>query len=229
MPIPSRRPSRGRANLPSDARVSPAAPRGCGWESAAARLESSAMTLSAGEITRLLTEWSTGNPEAREQLMPLVFEDLRRMAERHFARENPGHTLQPTALVNEVYLKLIGRRTVQWQNRTQFFGFAAELMRHILVDHARARQTGKRGGDVVKIALADVDLPTEEDLDLIALDQALAHLATLAPRQARIVELKFFGGLTVEEIAELIEVSPRTVKRDWRLARIWLFQRLQEP
>ena len=140
-----------------------------------------------------------------------------------------GHTLQPTALVNEVYLKLIGRRTVQWQNRAQFFGFAAELMRRILVDHARARQTGKRGGDVVKIALADVDVPAEEDLDLIALDEALKNLVVLEARQARIVELRFFGGLTVEEIAGLLEISPRTVKRDWRIARIWLFQRLHEP
>ncbi len=184
--------------------------------------------LTAGEITQLLTEWSAGSREARDQLMPLVFEDLRQMAERHFGRESPGHTLQPTALVNEVYLKLIGSRTVQWQNRTQFFGFAAELMRRILVDHARARQTGKRGGDVVRVALGDVDVPVEEDFDLVALDQALEDLAVLAPRQARIVELRFFGGLTVEEIAELIEISPRTVKRDWRMARIWLFQRLRE-
>ncbi len=185
--------------------------------------------LSPREITQLLSEWSSGEPEALAQLMPLVLADLRQMAERHFARESPGHTLQPTALVNEVYLKLIGSRTVQWQSRAQFFGHAAQLMRRILVDHARARQTEKRGGDVVKIALDDVlDEPLEENLDLIALDEALVELAALEPRQSRIVELRFFGGLTVAETAEVLEISSRTVKREWRLARIWLFHRLSE-
>ncbi len=181
------------------------------------------------EITQLLSEWSTGEPEVLARLMPLVLADLRQMAERHFARESPGHTLQPTALVNELYLKLLGSRTVQWQSRAQFFAFAAELMRRILVDHARARQTEKRGGDVVKIALDAVpDEPLEENLDLIALDEALVSLAAIEPRQSRIVELRFFGGLSVQETAEVLGISSRTVKREWRLARIWLFRQLSE-
>ncbi len=184
---------------------------------------------SQGEITRLLADWADGDPDALGRLMPLVFEDLRRMAGSHFARESPGHTLQPTALVNEVYLKLLGPRTVQWQRRAQFFGFAAQLMRRILVDHARARLRDKRGGGVTKIALDDVlDEPLEENLDLIALDDALTTLAEIEPRQAKVVELRFFGGLTVEETAEVLKISPRTVKREWRMARIWLFRQLDD-
>ncbi len=182
-----------------------------------------------GDITRLLTDWSNGDPDALARLMPVVFEDLRQMAESHFVRESPGHTLQPTALVNEVYLKLLGPRTVQWQSRAQFFAFAATLMRRILVDHARARKTGKRGGEITKIALDNVlEEPLEEDLDLLALDDALSTLAELEPRQSQIVELRFFGGLTVEETAEVLGISPRTVKRQWRLARIWLFRQLDK-
>ncbi len=183
------------------------------------------------EITQLLTEWSAGDLDALERLMPVVFDDLRQMAAGRFARESPGHTLQPTALVNEVYLKLLGSRTVQWQSRAQFFGHASKLMRRILVDHARARQAEKRGGQASKIALTDIlDEPAKAaSIDLVGLDDALEELKTLEPRQAKIVELRFFGGLTVQEIAEILQVSQRTVKRDWRLARIWLFQRLEAP
>ncbi len=185
--------------------------------------------LPQADITRHLSDWSNGDPEALGKLMPLIIEDLRGMAAGHFARENPGHTLQPTALVNEVYLRLLGPRTVRWQNRAQFFAFAAVLMRRILVDHARARLTGKRGGDVPRIVLDDIlDEPMEENLDLLALDGALNDLAKLEPRQSRIVELRFFGGLTVEETAEVLSIAPRTVKRDWRLARIWLFRQLSD-
>ncbi len=180
-----------------------------------------------GEITRLLAEWGDGDSGALERLMPVVFEDLHHMALAHFAREGPGHTLQPTAVISEVYLKLIGSRTVRWQNRTQFFGHASQLMRRILVDHARARLTDKRGGQVAKISLADMlDEAEEKSIDLIALDDALKDLEALEPRQARIVELRFFGGLTNKEIGDVLEVSERTVKRDWRMARIWLFERL---
>ncbi len=187
------------------------------------------MADSSGEITQLLADWTGGDSTALDRLTPLVFEDLRHMAEIHFARERAGHTLQPTALVNEVYLKLLGPRTVKWKNRAQFFGFAAELMRRVLVDHARRKLAGKRGGDAIRIVLDDVlEEPMEENLDLLGLDEALEELAALAPRQSKVIELRFFGGLSVEDVAEVLKVSERTVKRDWRLARIWLFRRLSE-
>ncbi len=180
-----------------------------------------------GEITQLLAEWGDGDPTALERLMPVVFEDLHRMALSHFAREGPGHTLQPTAVISEVYLKLLDSRTVRWQNRAQFFGHASQLMRRILVDHARSRLTDKRGGMVPKIPLADaLDEAEEKSIDLMALDDALRDLEVLEPRQAKIVELRFFGGLTGEEIGEILKISQRTVKRDWRMARIWLFERI---
>lgn len=186
--------------------------------------------LTLGEITQLLTEWSAGDVGALERLMPVVFEDLHRMAAVHFARESPGHTLQPTAVISEVYIKLMGSRTVRWANRKQFFGFASQLMRRILVDHARARLTEKRGGQVPKIPLTDVlDEAEEKSVDLVALDDALKDLEALEPRQAKIIEMRFFGGLTVEEIADLQEISPRTVKRDWHMARIWLARRIDPP
>lgn len=186
--------------------------------------------LTQGEITQLLTEWSAGDSDALERLMPVVFEDLHRMALSHFARESPGHTLQPTAVISEVYLKLLGSRTVRWQNRAQFFGHASRLMRRILVDHARARLTEKRGGQVPRIPLTEVlDEADEESVDLVALDDALKDLEILEPRQAKIIEMRFFGGLKVEEIAEFLEISPRTVKRNWRMARIWLAHRLNPP
>lgn len=188
------------------------------------------MDLTENDVTALLHEWSVGDREALSRLMPLVFEELRHIAAGYFAREGEGHTLQPTALVNEVYLRLLGRRTVHWQNRAHFFGFAAELMRRILVDHARGRQTVKRGSGFPRISLEESQAPPEErDVDLIALDDALNTLETMDPRQKRIVEMRFFAGLTNEEIAELLDVSPTTVKREWRTARLWLFREIRRP
>lgn len=180
---------------------------------------------SAPDVTGLLVDWSRGDDEALERLMPLVVDELRHLARSHFRREPDGHTLQPTALVNEVYLRLTDQRQVQWDNRSQFFAFAATLMRRVLVDHAKARRTAKRGGHVRKVSLQEViGLAEPEDVDLLALDDALSTLAEIDPRQSRIVELRFFAGLTHEEIAEVLEVSVSTVKREWRTARLWLYR-----
>ena len=167
-----------------------------------------------------------------EKLLPLIVDDLRRMASARMAREAPGHTLEPTALVNEVYLKLIGKRSVQWKSRTQFFATMAQIMRHILVDHSRRRAALKKGGDAIRVtfdkAFAVPGSGSEDDgVDVLALDQALRDLTTLDPRQARIVELRYFGGLTLEETAETLEVSTMTVKREWRTARLWLLHQLR--
>lgn len=179
------------------------------------------------DVTQLLLDWSRGDRSALTRLMPLVFSELHRIAEGYFRRERSSHTLQPTALVNEVYLRLIDRRRVQWHNRAHFFGFAAQLMRNILVDHARARQTAKRGGDAITVTLDEAFGPMHTpDLDLIALDDCLNRLQGLDERQSRIVELRFFAGLTVEETAEVMDVSPTTVKREWRTAKLWLFREL---
>jgi len=183
------------------------------------------------EITALLNEWSRGDQEALERLMPLVHGELRQLARSYFRHEPEGHTLQPTALVNEVYMRLVEQRKVRWDNRSQFFAFAALLMRRILVDHAKARHTAKRGGDVRKLpleeALALGGKPL--DLDLLALDAALTELAAFDSRQAQVVEMRFFAGLTHEEIADVLGVSVTTVKRDWQTARRWLFRRMSEP
>jgi len=180
------------------------------------------------QITSILHDWGRGDPEALGKLMPIVFDELRRIAAGYFEHEAEGHTLQPTALVNEVYLRLVGRRTVQWQNRAHFFGFAAELMRRILVDHARSRKTAKRGKGAPKISLDETIASAEDrDLDLIALDDALKSLTEIDPRQSRIVELRFFAGLTIDEIAEVMEISATTVKREWKTARVWLFREIK--
>lgn len=185
------------------------------------------MSESPFEVTHLLQDWSHGDPLALERLMPLVFEDLRQMARRHFARESQGHTLQPTALVSEVFLKLHGQRDVQWQNRDQFFAVAALLMRRILVDYAKGRQTQKRGDGVVKIPLEKaLHVAEAQNLDLVALDDALSRLAKIDPRQSQIVELRFFAGLQQEEIAELLKISVTTVKREWSTAKLWLYREL---
>jgi RNA polymerase sigma-70 factor (ECF subfamily) len=180
------------------------------------------------EVTKLLRDWSQGDAAALEKLIPLVFQDLRKIAGGLFQRENAAHTLQPTALVNEVYLRLIDQREVHWQNREQFFAVAAMLMRRILVDYAKRRQTVKRGSQAVKIPLDEaVGIPqAATDLDMEALDEALSRLAQIDPRQSRIVELRFFVGLSHEEIAELLDVSVTTVKREWKTARLWLFREL---
>ena len=185
------------------------------------------MTLTSGEITRLLTHWSDGDPKALERLMPLVFEDLRRLARKQFRAESPGHTLQPTALVSEVYMRLTDQREVQWDNRSQFFAFAAMLMRRILVDYAKARRTAKRGGDVKKLPLNEaLAMAAPGNVDMVALDDALRRLAEIDPRAARVVELRFFVGLTQEEVADVLDLSVTTVKREWRTARLWLYRNM---
>lgn len=188
------------------------------------------MSIPQGEITRLLTDWSDGDPDALERLMPLVFDELRQIARSHFRRESAGHTLQPTALVNEVYLRLLGQRQVQWDNRSQFFSFAALLMRRILVDHAKGRKAAKRGGGIKNLPLEEaLAVPAGKgSLDYVALDHALDELARYDPRQARIVELRYFVGLTQEEVAEVLDVSLTTIKRDWRMARLWLYQQMEK-
>ena len=179
------------------------------------------------QVTQILHRWTAGDPQALGKLMPLVFDDLRLIARRFMDRESKNHTLQPTALVNEVYLRLKGRRTVRWENRAQFFGFSAQLMRRILVDHARGLQTGKRGGGAPKVSLDDCDAASEmKPDDLVALDDALQALAGLDPRQCQIVEMRFFAGLTNSETAEALDISATTVKREWRLARYWLYREL---
>ena len=180
------------------------------------------------DITRLLEAWSQGDDEAFEQLMLLVFDDLRQIANRQFEREPLGHTLQPTAVVNEVYMRLVGQRQLHWDNRKQFFAFAATLVRRVLVDHARKRQTAKRGGDQPKISFDEaIGLPVEKAPELIALDDALATLEVVDPRAARFLELHVFTGLSLQEIAEVEGVSLTTVKRELRTARIWLLHELE--
>ena len=178
-------------------------------------------------ITRLLHAWQEGDAGARDRLFVLVYEELRRRAGVQFRRERQGHTLRPTALVNEAYLRLMGQDRVRWQNRAQFFAIASEMMRRVLVDHARERKAAKREGSAVRVALED-DVATTQarEVDLIALDGALDELAAMDPRQSRVVELRFFGGLDLAEIAEVLEVSRATVDRDWRFARTWLYRRL---
>jgi RNA polymerase sigma factor (TIGR02999 family) len=175
------------------------------------------------DVTQILREVSGGDREAPARLMPLVYDELRRLADHYLRGERPDHTLQPTALVHEAYLKLIDQTRVDWQNRAHFFGVAAQLMRRILVDHARRHQAEKRGGFRQKLTLDEaVDYSRTRDVDLVKLDDALTALAKFDARQSRIVELRFFGGLTIEETAEAIGISPATVKVDWSMAKAWL-------
>ncbi len=179
------------------------------------------------DLTSLLLDWSRGNPDALNQLAPLIYDELHRMASRQLRRERSEHTLQSTALVHEVYLKLIDQDRVQWQDRNHFFAVASQLIRRILVDHARARYASKRGGGQVKLEFDEsIALPWKSDQDLLALDDAMRSLAQFDQRQSRIVELRFFGGLSIEESAEVLNVSPATVKRDWNVARAWLYRQL---
>ncbi len=180
-------------------------------------------------VTQLLVDWSKGDQTALEKLMPLVYSELRRLAGNYLRRERPGHTLQPTALVNEAYLRLIGQTKGKWQNRAQFYGIAAHLMRRILVDHARVKHAEKRGGSKQqRLSITSAQgLSTKPDLDLLALHEALEELALIDPQQARIVELKFFGGLSIEETAEVLDVGHATVERDWKMARAWLRRKLE--
>ncbi len=179
-------------------------------------------TPSPKDVTQLLIAWGDGDEAALDALMPLVYEELRRVAGRQLRRESPGHTLQTSALVSEAYLRLVDQRRVQWQNRAHFFGVAARLMRRILVDHARGHARTKRGGGAVRVSLSEAASGARQAAELVALDDALTGLAEVDPRKSRIIEMKFFGGLTTEEVAEALGVAPRTVEREWRKARAWL-------
>lgn len=181
------------------------------------------------DVTHLLLAWNDGDNEALERLMPLVYAELKRLAERYLWRERSGHTLEPTALVHEAYLKLIDQRHARWQNRAHFFAIAAQAMRRILVDHARARQAGKRGSGEEKFALDEAIEVSDRQADqMVALDDALKTLAELDPQKGRVVELKYFGGLSLEEIAEALGISRATVVREWRMAKAWLYGELNK-
>lgn len=185
------------------------------------------MSTSPHVVTRLLVDWGNGDQQALEKLTPLVYQELKRLAARYLRRERREHTLQSTALVHEAWLRLIDQKQVQWQNRAQFFGIAAEMIRRILIDHARNRQAAKRGDGAIKLSLDDaLATPNRRDLELVALDDALHDLAKLDPQQGRLVELRFFAGLSIEESAEVLGVSPATVKREWTTAKAWLYREL---
>jgi RNA polymerase sigma-70 factor, ECF subfamily len=178
----------------------------------------------AHDITLLLSELSRGDPQAASKLIPVVYQELRRLAAGYMRRERPDHTLQPTALVHEAYVKLLAQRSVDWQGRAHFFGVAAQLMRRILIDHARGHLRQKRGGLQQKISLDEaLVFSAQQSAEILAVDESLKRLAKLDPRQARIVELRFFGGLNIEETAEVLKVSAKTVQRDWSVARAWLY------
>jgi len=180
------------------------------------------------EVTLLLREWCRGDHSALDKLMPLVYDELRRLAHHYMARERGGHTLQTTALVNEAYLRLIDAGQVEWKDRAHFFAISANVMRRILVEIARSRGSRKRGGDVTKVELEDAILPaSERTTDLVALDDALKALSVIDPREAKVVELRFFGGLSVGETAEVLGVSEKTVMREWNLAKVWLLRELK--
>jgi RNA polymerase sigma factor (TIGR02999 family) len=179
-------------------------------------------------VTALLVRWSDGDVAARDALVPLVYDELRRVAQKNLAGQRSDHTLQATALVHEAYLRLVNRKTANWQGRTHFFALAAQMMRQILVDHARMRNTAKRGGGTFTLLVEDA--PAGEggvNLDLIGLDKAMKRLAALDPRQSQIVELRFFGGLSIEEAARVVDVSPATAKREWATARVWLHHAME--
>jgi len=175
------------------------------------------------EVTQLLQRWSDGDEQALEKLTPVLYKELHRMAHRYMRQERPGHMLQTTALINEAYLRLVAWKNVRWQNRAHFFGISAQLMRKILVDFARSRNYAKRGAGASVITLEEFpDVSSDRARDILALDEALLRLATFDPRKSRIVELRFFGGLTLEETAEVLNVSSRTIRREWELAKVWL-------
>jgi RNA polymerase sigma factor (TIGR02999 family) len=178
-------------------------------------------------VTQLLIAWNGGDKDALDKLLPIVYDELRRQAARYLRRERAGHTLQTTALIHEAYLRLIDQKSVHWQNRAQFFGIAAQMMRRILVDHARTKHRAKRGGSDIRVSLTDATKVTKDpDLDLVELDEALNRLAEIDPQQSRIVELRFFSGLNVEETAAALQISPATVKRDWKVAKAWLHREI---
>lgn len=188
-------------------------------------------SISSPGVTELLLDWQRGDQAALERLTPLVYDELRLIAHSYMQRERKGHTLETAALVNEAYLRLAGRQDIDWQNRKHFFAVIAQVMRHILVDHARRRHYAKYGGDLRQVELAEASLMSHpRAAELVDLDEALAELAKLDPRKGRVVELRYFGGLSLAETAELLDVSPMTVRRDWRAAKAWLYKAVnREP
>ncbi|HYO99332.1 MAG TPA: sigma-70 family RNA polymerase sigma factor [Pyrinomonadaceae bacterium] len=187
----------------------------------------------SGDVTRLLVQLREGDSHVLDELLPLIYNELRTLARQYLRRERPDHTLQPTALVHEAYLRLVSDREVRWQNRAQFFGVAANVMRRVLVDHARRSGADKRGGGAEKLpldegVLAAASAPEVKPAQLLALDEALGKLAGFDPDKARVVELRFFGGLSVEEAAEVLKVSPTTIKREWRVAKLWLHEQVRQ-
>ncbi len=184
------------------------------------------MNVESGTVTQLLAQWTDGDARALDALFPLVYDELRRLARSYLQRERSGHTLQSTALVHEAYLRLVNQNA-SWQNRAHFFGIAAQMMRRILIDHARARNAARRGDGVCKVTLdEDVAGVGQRDIDIIALDEALTRLAQLDAQQSRIVELRFFAGLSIEDTSEVMKISPATIKRDWAMARAWLYREM---
>lgn len=193
----------------------------------AGEIENPDMTPSPPSVTELLRNWSDGDHQAQEQLFQIVYNELHRQAARYMRREHPGLSLQTTDLIHEAYLRLVDQQTVEWQNRLHFFAIAAKVMRHILVDHARSQQAAKRGGADIRLPLEEaMVISPEPDLDFVALDEALTRLTQIDLQQSQVVELRFFSGLSVEETAKVLEVSERTVKRDWNVAKAWLRREL---
>lgn len=187
------------------------------------------MSALPNEVTHLLIDWSKGDKAALDQLIPLVEAELRRLARHYMARENPGHTLQTSALINEAYIRLVNQQDIPWQNRAHFFGVAAQVMRHILIDHARKHCYAKRGGGARKVPLEEAMIVNDKRAEeLVALDDALKDLTALDPRKSRIIELRFFGGLSIEETAEALQISPVTVTREWRSAKAWLRREMNQ-
>jgi RNA polymerase sigma factor (TIGR02999 family) len=187
------------------------------------------VTSTSESLTELLLEWRAGNSNALEKLAPLVFDELHRIAHRYMQRERDGHTLQTTALVNEAYVRLVGEKKIEWQDRSHFFAVMARVMRHVLTDHARRRSFAKHGGGTRQVSLPETDLMSlERAKELVELDEAMSQLATIDPRKNQVVELRYFGGLSLEETAEVLGVSVMTVRRDWRAAKAWLFRELKK-
>ena len=186
-------------------------------------------SISPQEVTQLLADWGRGDKSAFDKLFPLVHEELRRIAQRQMSHERPGHTLQATALVNEAYLKLAGNEGFEWRDRAHFYAVCAQVMRHVLIDHARAHARDKRGGGALQVSLNDaIALGEQRAEELVALDEALRSLEHLDPQKGRIVEMRYFGGLSIEETAEVLDISPRTVRREWRRAKAWLYRMISE-
>jgi RNA polymerase sigma factor (TIGR02999 family) len=197
------------------------------WDNRAQKRYAPGMQEGPENITELLASYGRGDKESLDQLMPIVYDELRRQAARYLRREKAGHTLQTTALIHEAYVRLVDQRNVQWQNRAHFFGIAAQMMRRILVDHARSKKRAKRGGSEIRVSLGDAEVAAkDQDLDVVALDEALERLARIDEQQSRVVELRFFSGLSVEETAEVMGISKSTVKRDWSMAKAWLHREL---